>query len=364
MESKEKRKSNFEWLRILAMAMIITLHYFFKGNVLADPATDKSLTNLLLWLLTYFCIGAVNVYVFISGYFLVETEFRIRRLLSILAQVLEYSILIAVVMIVTGQVSLSELTVYDWIGYIFPVGTEEYWFITAYIMMYVLTPVLGAGAKALSERKLKIVIHFMFIIVVIEKLIIPMTLPTDRGGYDFGWFILLFLLAAYIRIYGFKNLEGHKFRSWCVFIISSILTWVIGIGSCCMYSVSKKETFTHYFEITKDYNFVLVLTAAIGLFYAFKNANFKEDTKLAEFARRIGSMTLGVYLLHEHPLLRYRWQEWLNVGKDMRFFMIILNWLICVAVIYLAGLLVEWIRGLLLGGVTTFLADKFWGEKK
>lgn len=340
----EKRKSNFEWLRVLAMGMIISLHYMFKGSVVLPMTQDTSLANLIMWLITYACLPAVNVYVLISGYFLVETEFRFRRLIDLCIQVLEYSIIVTVVMVVSGQITLNSLSFYDWLGFIFPIGTEEYWFITAYILMYILTPVLGAGAKALSEKKLRIAVILMLAITSLEKTIMPYYLPTDRNGYEYGWFIVMFLVAAYIRLYGLSWLEGHIVRSWIVYVVSVVLSFAFSIGCSIAETKTGIETFGHFVDITVDYNFLLTFTAAIGLFYVFRNSQFNEEKKTADIGRLLGGLTFGIYLLHEHPLIRYEWPVWCNVTRDRLPVFIVLHLLLCVLIIFTIGAIVEWLR--------------------
>ena len=38
----------------------------------------------------------------------------------------------------------------------------------------------------------------------------PVMLATDRYGYDYGWFLFLFLTAAYLRKYGLPALERRR----------------------------------------------------------------------------------------------------------------------------------------------------------
>ena len=74
---------NIEILRLLAMAMVVSLHYLAKGELLEKLTGPLSLQGHLAWILESFSIAAVDVYVLISGYFLVETGFRCRRVISL-----------------------------------------------------------------------------------------------------------------------------------------------------------------------------------------------------------------------------------------------------------------------------------------
>ncbi len=204
MTTGSKRQANFELLRIAAMLMIISLHYLVKGWA-ATPfpfAVKDHPTGVFAWLIEAFCIVAVNCYVLISGYFLVESAWKPGRVVSLLCQVLFYSLLIPAVLLLCGVVSLRNLDTYDWIGFVFPFGTEHYWFATAYLIMYLFAPFLTAGIQKMKKRDLQILLALLLTFFSLEKTIVPVYLATDRYGYDFGWFLCLFLIAGYIRLYG------------------------------------------------------------------------------------------------------------------------------------------------------------------
>ena len=73
MEQSQHTRNNVgvELLRILAMMMIVGLHYMNFGGILWS---DAICNRRLAWLLEAFCIVAVNCYVLISGYFLVSSK--------------------------------------------------------------------------------------------------------------------------------------------------------------------------------------------------------------------------------------------------------------------------------------------------
>ena len=109
----KKRMANMEALRLAAMMMVVSLHYLGKGELLADLTGSLLPVDHAAWILESFSIVAVNAYVLLSGYFLVETAFRVKRLLSLILQILFYSCLIPVILIFAGKLPLSELTLYD-----------------------------------------------------------------------------------------------------------------------------------------------------------------------------------------------------------------------------------------------------------
>ena len=184
METGRKRQANFELLRIVAMLMIISLHYLVKGWV-ATPfpfVVKDDPVGVLAWLIEAFCIVAVNCYVLISGYFLVESAWKPGRVVSLLSQVLFYSLLVPVVLLLTGVVSGGELDIYKWIGFLFPFGTEHYWFATAYFVMYLFAPFLSAGIEKMKKRDLQILMALLLTFFVLENTILRVVFMSVRSG--------------------------------------------------------------------------------------------------------------------------------------------------------------------------------------
>ena len=177
---RAKRQANFELLRIVAMLMIIVLHYLNKGGLLVDYTSDRTGVNYAAHLAEAFCIVAVNCYVLLSGYFLVESAWKPERVVSLAGQILFYSLLIPVVLCGAGVVPAGALSVYDWLNYVLPVETEHYWFATAYLLMYVFAPFLAAGVKKLEKRTLQIIIVMLVCYFSLWKSVVPVTLATDR----------------------------------------------------------------------------------------------------------------------------------------------------------------------------------------
>ena len=335
-----KRQSNFELLRIVAMFMIIALHYLVKGNVAAPWSESRTLVNYTAWLVEAFCIVAVNCYVLLSGYFLVESEWKPGRTLSLLFQVLFYSLAVPAAMLGIGMISLHDMGLYDWIGFLFPIGTEHYWFATAYLFLYLFAPLLAAGVRKLEKKTLQKVIVLLLLFFSVGKTFLPVAFVTDRYGYDYGWFMCLFLIAAYLRLYGCRWLEEKNHGLWlymgmcvCLFIVSAAAGF---LGE-------NIEALSYYAEMPYTYNHLLCLFGAVGLFMAFRKVRLREG-RMAGLIRRIAPYTFGVYLLQEHTLVRYEWMNWLRVDAVRERFLFLPHMLWCICVVFLAGILVDFIR--------------------
>lgn len=144
---KPGRQANFELLRIIAMFMVVILHWNTNSGLLLDvgsPVTGAGVWSLVT---ESVCIVAVNVYVLISGYFLSSCTFSFRRVAQVLFQTLFYTVLIPPVLALVGVLSWSEvLNPYHIWNSIFPVQSGHYWFVSAYVVLCLLSPFFNAWA--------------------------------------------------------------------------------------------------------------------------------------------------------------------------------------------------------------------------
>lgn len=338
-----KRIASIELLRSLAMVMVITLHYLDKGGILVPLTEKQTLSGYGAWLLEAFCIVAVNTYVLVSGYFLTEAGFKLRRLIYLMAQLLFYSILVPVVLVLCGVLPMEELTLYHLLNYIFPVQMNHYWFATAYILMYLFAPVLAAGVKQLTRNQLKTMIVLLLIVFSVSKSLLPFQLSIDEHGYDVVWFLCLFLVAAYIRLYGISKIEKSR-QGFLVYGISCVGIFML---ACVIAFLSNRlDKFGYFVSNTFNYNHILCLFGAVGLFLGFLYWKMPEG-KIAAIARKIAPYTFGVYLLHENREIRYLWPEWLGAHNYGNGHWSILHWLLSILIVFVVGILVDYLRNML-----------------
>lgn len=348
-----KRQANFELLRIVAMLMIISLHYLGKGELLASfPFVAKeNPVGVLAWLIEAFCIVAVNCYVLISGYFFVESAWKPGKVVSLFCQVLFYSLLVPCLLLLAGAESAKGMGLYGWINCVLPIETEHYWFATAYLILYLFVPFLAAGIRQMEKRQLQIVTALLLCFFSLGKTIFPISLVADRRGYDFGWFLCLFVVAGYIRKYGIPWLEKRS-HAVAVYFFSAFFIWLLALFSNTL--GGEIDTFSYYADMPYTYNHLLCLTGAVSLFYLFKNLRVREG-RFADVVRRLALYTFGVYLLHEHNLVRYEWMQWLGVEEVKDSFLFVPHMIGCVFLVYAAGTAVDAVRAWLFGKVRKIL---------
>lgn len=346
-----KRMANMELLRIIAMMMVVVLHYLGKGELLQDLTVDMNAAGYTAWALEALAIVAVNTYMLLSGYFLVESRFKVSRLLGLVLQACFYSVLVPVVLVLMGVLDAGDITLYQLLHYVFPTQMEHYWFLTAYVAMYLFSPLLSIAVHHMSKKQHGLVLAGLLILVSLGKSVLPVRLEMDEFGYDAVWFMCVYLVAAYIRLYGIPFFKNKKI-SGCMYLLGC--AGIFGITMLLHFCYVKWNLFGYFLEAAYDYNHLLNLFAAVALFYVFVRMDLGEG-KIARFVCRIAPYTFGVYLLHEQIEVRYLWPGWLGAGRTENPLALVGFTLLAVLVVFTVGVVVDMLRSLLFKGVGILL---------
>lgn len=345
--TKGGRMANLELLRCIAMMMVVVLHFLGKGNLLpalSDPG--MSAEGHAAWLLESFCIVAVNVYMLISGYFLCTSSFKLSRLIGLWFQIALYSISFGLIGAFSGILAETPFDTHYLLTLVFPVSMGHYWFLTAYVYLYLLLPFIGRVVKQMSRQQLQWALALLFLAFCLLKSILPLRLEMDSMGYDCLWYLCVFLAATYMRRFGVPFLE-KKGRGLLVYVLCCLAIFAGTMGLRAVYL--KTGSFGLMLKMFLEYNHILPFLAAAGLFAAFRR--LKIQGRAAALVTRISPYTLGVYLLHENIGLRYSWQKWFGSAEVDSIPRLLLSTLAAVICVFCCGILLDMLRSILTKGL-------------
>lgn len=285
--NKQSRNSNIEFLRIVLMLLIIMHHYAMNNTKDLMGITSY---NLTIW-------GgkiAVVTFVIISGYFLINSQFKIEKLLKLYFQVFFYSMLYLIIESIIDKSSLNLITI---LNYFFPISNKIYWFMSAYILLYILSPIIAKMLKGLTKEQYK-----KFLILVTILYIIPTNLllqnRIENIELTFG-FIYFFAIGGYIKLYGISYLENKKRKNIIILIITLSIAFIITeINDKIVANYDNQYLYQFIDKITmvRNTNSFIVVFCAILIFYIFKDIKIKNN-KIINY---IASKSLAAYLLHSN----------------------------------------------------------------
>ncbi len=324
---KTARQGNFELLRIIAMIMIVTLHYLGKGKLL--NLDNGSITYFVAWFCEALSYVAVNVYVLISGYFTKSTKFKFNKILDLWIQTIIISGTAYIIALKTGI--SEEFKSPDFFKSFMPITRNSYWFITTYFVFCAIAPFLVNIVNTINQKQHKTVCAtLVFITSVLPTILYEADWLKISKGYHIIWFVTLFFVASYIRKY--DTFKKNPFFYFVLYLLSCTIGYVIKFVLCYLtLSLNNTDKSDKFFA---NYNMFFVFLASVFLFLAFKNIKINSNI-LNKIILFFSSATLYVYLIHEAPSTRsFLWEKIVNPMGHLGFPDIIINYIVGIFGVY------------------------------
>lgn len=280
---KVDRDNNIELLRIVLMFMIVLLHMISHGldfipSLIKETYNPK--IDLFHIIAFSFSIIGVNCFVFISGFY--GIKFKVSSLINFEKQAIFTSLFILVILLLLSFHNGYRFIIQSF----FPVLSNYWWFLSTYILLFLLSPFINAGIEKLEKKDFQLIVILFFILNCFGGYIWGTF--NSNSGYSIFNFIFLYFLARYIKIY---NIESKiKFPIY-IYMLFLAITIVIGYY---LYN-------THHFKIFLkfyDYNNPLIILSSVLFFLVFKKLKINKDV------RWLSKLTFGIYLFSDNDLVR------------------------------------------------------------
>lgn len=292
-----KRYSNFELLRIILMLLIISEHIIsYSNTLLLYNSVEYYISNILM----PFCAPAVNIFILISGYF--GIKLKQEKLIKIDLRVIFYTWFMFLIGVLF---KIHKINIIKDVLLILPVITKQYWFITIYIVLCILSPFINSFLKNLSKEYLEkflITGFVLFYLISTFCFLVNSEQIVNDAGYGIINFIYIYSLGYYIKNY-YKDKHSANFYI-CMYFLTSISIFISN------QTISK--ILELYFNSFISYNTIFVLLQSYFLFMAFKNIKLGN----IKIINKIASKCLIVYIIHMNPTVStYFFENILKVNK-------------------------------------------------
>lgn len=306
-----KYNPNADLVKVVAMVLIVMCHAISYSTNLEKDIVLNTISPASI-------IGD-NLFVLATGYLASDSEkvqIKYKKLFALITKADIYCWIIFFILFVFGQTQLTTESRYD----LFPVLTGGYWFITVYILLYLFKPFLDAFLRNCSQEiEKKCIISGIMVFSVFS--IIPYSLEIGTyHGYSLPWFLFLYMLGHYFNKYGFRINIG-------VGMGISVLIWGYKVA-IRMVPFPKAGII----ERVNDLNNVLWLFVSVTIFHLLiEKVKIKRTTLLKAFA----SSSLGVYLIHMQPSLKFvLWTKVFRVDSKWKLFL-------AVAIVYCTCVVID-----------------------
>lgn len=275
---KNNRNSNIELLRILCIINIILHHSFYHSDF--SNVTLQNFNYLILYLIEVLGTISNDIFILITGYYVVNSKVKLRNIIKLVLESIFYSYAIMIIYtIINGKVDANII-----INSLTPIMHNSNWFITCYILLYISIPFINILIQNLNKKQYS---YMLFIAITIFS-ILPSLGLLNQYYSSYIWFIIVYLIGAYIKKYDCKELY---LKNDLLFVFSSISLAIILIV---------KKVWNVGLIINIDNNNFIMFILGLSIFVEFINRKIFYN----KYINYISSSVLGIYLIHDNFIIR------------------------------------------------------------
>ncbi len=301
---KKEKFFGIELLRILATFYIILLHVIGQGGVAAASGGGKG-TYMASYLLLALAYPAVNCYALISGFVGCKSRFKLSRLLSLWLTVVFVNLAVwGAFRLLAPEMAAS----FSLEACLKPLLTNEYWYVTAYFGLSVLTPVLNAAAELPKKTFAEMLIGLFACFVLLPK-IADNDLFLTRSGYSTLWLMLLYLVGMFCRLHFHPKKRGRLCGAACLAAYGLLSVFLplqkrLTENKLLASGIENPVYLKNY-----AYTSVFIVLSSVALFAFFMRIKV-QNKAVCRFISFFSTASFGVYILHTQPLV------WANLLQD------------------------------------------------
>lgn len=327
------RQSNFELLRIICMLGVITGHAL--QSLYELHTTNFSILNTVQIILMSVCVVAVNCFVMISGYFRIRQSWK--GITGLWMQLLFYAI---VSFLLCFWLKPEQPLMVGIKRIFFPLSESGLWFITTYVGLYLIAPLLNSALDHQSRQK-KIWTLILLLIADVYLGYMHQTEEITINGYHLIHFIVLYWLGNCLN--EFKSmLTSSKWGGYFLLII---------IINTALHAI--KMVFPPIAIIySMRYNSPMNLIASVVFFLWAMQWSFQ-----SRLVNKVGKSVLAVYICSEMIPYVYYWALH-QIQENVLFSLELITVLAYIVVFFITFILVDKLRILLTTPVQVWVANK------
>lgn len=286
METRKQRNTNVEVLRTLVMFGILLWHVTVHGYGLAHMGEMNTLVvehDFINSLSVAMFAPCVDLFVLISGYYGIRFSFKT------LARFEGQAIFYSYIMIIGAFLLLGHCS--GMAGRLFPIMGNRWWFLTTYVMLFIIAPLLNEGIKRLTESQHRTMILLLVIINCFGYLLIS-HIP---NGSNLQSFILVYIIGRYLHDYKDKFKIFSDMRMIALAIVVCTVINLAAIYLCLQLGVAYSKLIAKGIMLYLSYSNPVILLQAILILCGVLLLKPTFNKRLNSVAKHV----FGVYLITE-----------------------------------------------------------------
>lgn len=343
------RRSNIELLRLACIFLVVLRHYSTQADWGGFSAAHWSWQVLFLQLATIGGAVANDVFLLISGYFMIGKTVNWKRVLALVAEMFFYSW--ATMGVVYGF-GVSPFSKMGMLHALFPIWFGYNWYVCCYVVLCCFLPFLNPFLDGLDKRAYR---NMLVVTLLIWSVAHTFRATTYMGThYCLDRFVVMYAVGGYLKKHGIRSF-GRTWRFHCM-VLFAALGASTAVLSAAGWALQADALVVHATYFSNAANIVEV-AAAVALFqWVVRGKPF-----YARGVNLLAKSVVGVFLIHFNPLVnRVLWNGISpNVGY-LHSAWLPVHCLAKVAVVFAVCLAIDQLRLWTIGGAIDRWLDKHW----
>lgn len=290
------------------MLAIIAHHYVVNSGVLECVASKTVLGINDYFLLLMGSAGktGINCFVFITGYYMCQSNISVLKYARLFCEVLFYKLIIYLFFVIIGYQAFSFSVLWR-TAFLF--GNIADGFTPCFLLFYLLIPFLNKLLSALKEKE-----HICLIMWCVLVYTVLPSLGITVITYNYiTWFCIVYIIASYFRIYPKNFMENKKIIG---LILLMLLFFYIGsVVFGAFIGCGRGKTVLYSWFLVSDSNKILALLTAIFAFLFFKSLKMNHYKWINLFA----ASTFGVLQIHANSNTMRCWL-WRDICNNIKWY--------------------------------------------
>ena len=326
------------------MLCIVAHHYVVNSGLLELIGKTESLTPNSIFLLLFGWGGktGINCFLMITGWFMCTSKITLKKFLKLFLEVEFYKFITYFMFYFSGYANYSYQAWFAGLTPFYGIGTG---FTPSYIAFFLFIPFLNILIRGMDKKMhLCLLLLALFIFSVLPSVTIPPVLwnANVKIGYV-GWFMIVYLLAAYMRLY-----PEPWFENVALWRVAFIVSLILSLGSVCGFAYFAKLTniksMYYPYICISDSNKILALGTAVCAFMFFRNLRIGHS----RFINTVAASSFGVLLVHTTGMgmRHWLWKDMLNnVGYfNADLYVLVFHAVAAVISVYVIGTIIDMLR--------------------
>lgn len=217
-----------------------------------------------------------------------------------------YGLAILALFILWGYSIPKSIVVKSLIGPIYP---SFYWFVSTFIVFYLLMPILSLAVNNMTSKSL-------FYIAIIGGIFVPCyNFIFENVGGTLAYFCYTFFLIGLLKRNDDNFIKKHRY---CIFICSSLIIVVLVVLGSFISGFWGGQKLLNLLVRVHDSRNIFTIVQAVSLFYIFKELKPFSSMLVNEVAKT----AFGTYLITENIVIRgdsnslsILWNEWFHFAN-------------------------------------------------